>query len=1217
LKRNKIIFVVFVTFFLSFSLFAEKSFIDEKGEEWISKAYEKRKELSGLSYLSSFYSLWDKSNPDYIIPLVDRIINSGDAHPLIIARAKNLKRHLLILKGQFETVENLLKEDSYILDFLVLGSFPNENKTGFGEVYAPEKDLNFDKIYEGIDKREITFRKLPKRKYFSNIILDDFMDPSEKATAYLVSFIKSQVDQDCVIRVSVSGAFKIFLNSEEIGSSPNYNISTFDQYSFPAKLSRGFNLLMIKTCNAEGYWQLRVRITDAKGSPIKGILATNELKEIPEKISSILNKNGNASKQFKFIDPNEEFEKWFKNGDFTKKFEYGLYLYGTKPFDRSEHKDLSVFASILEENGAPSYVNYFAAKCEDDFNRRRDYYEKSSMEGDFKTESLYKLYLYYMNRSMSLKSLEYINKALQIKPDDPILLSEKQYLMSYSTILGYFAEKEIEEIYNKNKGDANVLRIMISLFDKKGFEQKERIYKEYQQRVCFGRYIVFKLFNLYSSSGRKDEAIKVAKDFLSRFPYDRDLIEELCSYEMNLGLCDDVEVILSDFLKYAPDWAEGREMLGGALLQCQKRDEALKEFEKSLLLNPQNDSLKRRLAYLKPEEEPFYSSYKISENDIPEEKKEFEDQSLQILLDNIFILVEKSGLSSRYCQFVAKIQSDYGAQIMSYFPITFDPDWQEVRVIDASAKRADGTRLRADSYMTSFLSDPQFQLYYKNRQLVLTFSGLKKGDVVFIEYVITDKSEVNSYGNYFGDFVGFQSIYPIVNKIYTLKIPESLKITYNGFKMDAEPIIVKTKGYAIYQWNKKDIAQLKNEPNSPGFSEIAPYLHISTFNSWEELGKWYSSFIKDQWELSETAKKTAHQIVEGKNTTLEKVMAIHNFIVSNTRYVGLEFGVHGYKPYKASQVFERRFGDCKDKALLLCSMLKEVNVEADMVLLRTRNLGTIEKKPASLSSFNHAIAYVPELDLFLDATAEFSGIYEIPYLDQGVDCLVVSSEEKAEIRTIPVNSSEDNVFYAKYVFDLKKGETELSTLGTYAIKGVEAAMIRADFQSIEKQKEILEKQLSQNYPASKIEEAQFSDMKNINKEVEISFKGKMNGVLKNTGNSSYSGSLWLGNTALSSTYCALTERKFPIEIPYAVKQIYEITYKIPAGANVVTPEDKTLNTKYGEFKRTVTREEGNEVKTISMISLKVTRIAVEDYREFKAFLNEIDKLTSERIQIKW
>ncbi len=96
-------------------------------------------------------------------------------------------------------------------------------------------------------------------------------------------------------------------------------------------------------------------------------------------------------------------------------------------------------------------------------------------------------------------------------------------------------------------------------------------------------------------------------------------------------------------------------------------------------------------------------------------------------------------------------------------------------------------------------------------------------------------------------------------------------------------------------------------------------------------------------------------------------------MVSNTRYVALEFGIHGYKPYRVDRVLARRFGDCKDKASLIHTMLKVAGVDSRMVLLRMRTLGSLVEEPASLAAFNHAIVYIPKYEMFLDGTAEFHG----------------------------------------------------------------------------------------------------------------------------------------------------------------------------------------------------------------------------------------------------
>ena len=136
-----------------------------------------------------------------------------------------------------------------------------------------------------------------------------------------------------------------------------------------------------------------------------------------------------------------------------------------------------------------------------------------------------------------------------------------------------------------------------------------------------------------------------------------------------------------------------------------------------------------------------------------------------------------------------------------------------------------------------------------------------------------------------------------------------------------------------------------------------------------------------------------------------KVRALYKHVITSTRYVGLEFGIHGFKPYRTTDVYDRRFGDCKDKASLLKVMLGEAGIKSHLVLVRTRDQGTIGNTPASLSAFNHAITYVPSLDLYLDGTAEFSGPEELPTGDQGATVLIVRDGAGAELRTIPDRKS--------------------------------------------------------------------------------------------------------------------------------------------------------------------------------------------------------------------
>ena len=385
------------------------------------------------------------------------------------------------------------------------------------------------------------------------------------------------------------------------------------------------------------------------------------------------------------------------------------------------------------------------------------------------------------------------------------------------------------------------------------------------------------------------------------------------------------------------------------------------------------ESVKRKVAFLTPQEEEFEARYRIDAKEISVDLGSFGGQQGVVLVDNTAVKVEPNGLSTRYVQRVIQVLQPGAVQQMQAWPISFDPDREEVRVIEASILKPDGRRVHAESMVTDALSDPQYRLYYRNRNLVLSFPSLATGDRIWIEYKMSAVGEQNDYGRYFGDWVPFAGMLPILLKQYTLVMPEDFPLFMQAKGLDVKPIVMTVQGRKVYRWVSRDIPHLQREPEMPGFSEVAPYLQLSTFEDWDALGRWYAKFIADQWELTPEMKAKVAEITSGCTTVEDRVRAIHRWVVQQTHYVGLEFGVHGFRPYKVKQIFERRFGDCKDKAILMAAMFKEAGVDACMVLTRTRDNGEILSSPATMSIFNHAICYVPELDLFLDGTAEYTG----------------------------------------------------------------------------------------------------------------------------------------------------------------------------------------------------------------------------------------------------
>ena len=122
---------------------------------------------------------------------------------------------------------------------------------------------------------------------------------------------------------------------------------------------------------------------------------------------------------------------------------------------------------------------------------------------------------------------------------------------------------------------------------------------------------------------------------------------------------------------------------------------------------------------------------------------------------------------------------------------------------------------------------------------------------------------------------------------------------------------------------------------------------------WEGLGRWYSELTAGRRTASADITEKTRQLTASAPDFDAKVRTLASFMQTDIRYVAIEIGVGGFQPHPAGDVFHARYGDCKDKATLLSTMLKQVGIDSDYVLIDTDH-GVV--KPAVPSNFfDHAI----------------------------------------------------------------------------------------------------------------------------------------------------------------------------------------------------------------------------------------------------------------------
>ncbi len=291
------------------------------------------------------------------------------------------------------------------------------------------------------------------------------------------------------------------------------------------------------------------------------------------------------------------------------------------------------------------------------------------------------------------------------------------------------------------------------------------------------------------------------------------------------------------------------------------------------------------------------------------------------------VKVYASGLSSRVHQAIVRVQTQRGAQASRTVPIEYVPDRQDLRIEAARILKPNGDIVPTYEEASRSLSEPWYDLYYDLREDDITFPSLAPGDVLEVTYRLDDSAHENLLAQDFGDMLFLQDTIERRYFAYTIVMPKGRELFDNRPAVHGFPHAVAEQpdGTKVHRFIANDLPRLDAEPDMPGYAEVTPYLHVSTQQSWAAVGDYYWSLAKDQLAPSPALIETARKIAEraGADPAV-RVGAAYDLVVSQTRYVGLELGIHGYKPYPVSEVLARGFGDCKDKASLLVSLLREL-----------------------------------------------------------------------------------------------------------------------------------------------------------------------------------------------------------------------------------------------------------------------------------------------------
>ncbi len=531
--------------------------------------------------------------------------------------------------------------------------------------------------------------------------------------------------------------------------------------------------------------------------------------------------------------------------------------------------------------------------------------------------------------------------------------------------------------------------------------------------------------------------------------------------------------------------------------------------------------------------------------------------------------------------------------------IQYSPDSQQLTVLKARIHRPNGRTTDAEDLGETSVADPSIAMYYDVRARQYRFPDLRAGDVIELDYTISPIGKKNPYGNYFAQIVAFGSALPTDLQRYVLRAPANLRLNSAEHLVSA-PERHRQGEEAVSIWEKRGIAGLELEAHAPPWSEQGAYIHVSNFDSWETLGHWYADLIRPQFKLDPSLTGIASEMVARHANRLDRIAAIDELVLKSTRYVALEFGVYGLKPYPVSQTFARKFGDCKDKASLMVALLRSSGIDADLALVRTRRLGSFLEKPASISIFDHAIVYVPEFNLWLDGTAEFSRLRELPVQDQGVMALTIDEKDEAAIRTTPVSNAADN-FSRRTIDATIEADGQIHFSGATYIRGDDAPELRRELDPRDAKISYIRERLAQVLPAVEVRHVElpqaYSDAVALSFSGDLSsFQGKSSATLPSS---------WMRRDYVSTLAETVTRSQdLLLDAPWTTEE--EIHIQIPPGTHASQlPHDQVIETEFGKASLTY-RATDREITIFSHVEFDQTRIPVARYSAFRDFTVQLE-----------
>ena len=1156
--------------------------------------------------------------------LYRRLADDGKAHPEVRAYARFRLACLERARGNGARSKIEFARLGFLSRWQVAGSFENEGKQGFDRVFPPERSQDLTDRFPG-KVREVRWRPLPPEAVsmgFAN--LGASLRPAKNVVAYALSVVDSSRDEPVQLHLGASGAVKVFVNGVLVHADPSYHVARLDQSAVRFRLRKGANRILVKLCQAEGRFGFFARLSDARGAPI-----VRRARTVPPLPPAVLPAPGKGGPLPGVLAALEQAARKARGREGARAHrDLAIALAERRPGEDREERAAGEARRAAELDPRSVEARLLAARLERDDNRSRDQLEAAIEVGPRDAGALAALARHELDRGHLVRAAGLLDRALAARPG---CIAARLALADLHEQAGFGARARTERAALARAHPAHPAAVMAGARAARGQERLEEAGALLRKALAL-RFDDFAaraaLTQVLLDRGDLDGAVHLIEEAILLDPGDLSARLRLADLLAANGRGEEAEVAFANALAIAPEEAETLERRGQARLRAGRTQDALADFQVALELRPQNPRLKELMRAIEPARERFETPYEYDAAKLARAEPAGEADEDAIVLGDLKVTkVYPSGLSSTFRQMVVRVLTTRGADAWRTFSTGYTPGRQELRIERARVVRPDGSAVDTHQERDRSGSEPWYRLYYDTRVRTLAFPALAAGDLLEIAVRIDDVASENLLSDYFGDLTYFGDTFRKARADYVLLVPDGRRIFEHAAAL---PGLARSEralpgGLVERRFTVRDVPRVRPEPGMPGSSEVVPFVHVSTYERWDDVGRFFWGLVREQLSLSpevrEAALRIASAVKAGRRARREPeagdelalVQAVHRFVVTNIRYVGLEFGIHGYKPYRVGEILDRRFGDCKDKASLAHALLEALGIDSRLALVRTQRLGRIPTKPASLSVFNHAILYVPRYDLWLDGTASYSGSRDLPGEDRGATALVVNPDGSARIGTIPEGRPEENLSESWY--EIRLGlDGSAHVKGEARVTGARAPDYRRAYAAENDRRAQLEMAMSRIFPGLTVKEIAVSDLARLEDDVTLRFSLSLARLADREKDGLRFLPFGSGHRFVEAL-APLSARRFDLVIGEPSETRFVYRYLLPPGFTPLEMPSPVEVDGPSAALQASCRLEGGAVVAEARIRVKKGRVSAADYPGFRDFLAQVDRALMRPIRV--